>query len=139
MSNLSTALACQLGCNQCSDGTGACTQCQTNFGRDGSDPTKCNPPTQATSGGQICPDGSFGNGGQCTRCSSTCLTCTGGTSNDCVVCASGLYTLNGQCVSADSNGICAGTNLIADNNKHECDSESSTCVCDIRSILMTFA
>ncbi|KAF8882178.1 TNFR/NGFR cysteine-rich region family protein [Gymnopilus junonius] len=119
---------CQLGCTQCADGNGACTTCQSGFSKDGNDPTKCNPPKSTTTTGQLCPDGSFANGANCSVCSSTCQTCTGGTSNDCIVCASGLFKLNGQCVSADSNGICQGTNLIADNNKHECDSCGASCL-----------
>lgn len=39
------------------------------------------------------------------------------------MCATGSFTLNGACVSANSNGICEGTSLIADNNKRECDGE----------------
>ncbi|PPQ73713.1 hypothetical protein CVT26_010844 [Gymnopilus dilepis] len=123
---------CQLGCTQCADGTGACTTCQSGFSKDGNDPTKCDPPKSTTSSGQVCPDGSFANGASCSVCSSTCQTCTAGTSNDCILCASGLFKLNGQCVSADSNGVCQGTNLIADNNKHECDSCGASCLkCEI--------
>ncbi|KDR68444.1 hypothetical protein GALMADRAFT_257172 [Galerina marginata CBS 339.88] len=118
---------CQLGCTQCADGTGACTTCKSGFTQNPNDPTKCTPPKQVTNTGQLCPDGSFGNGAACALCSSTCATCTAGTSNDCVVCADGLYASNGGCISADSNGICQGTNLIADNNKQECDSCGASC------------
>lgn len=113
---------CQIGCTQCSDGTGTCTSCKTGFSQDANDRTKCNPPTQSTNAGQACPNGSFASGASCSPCSSSCQTCTGGTANDCVVCASGLFTLNGACVSANADGVCQGSNLIADNNKRECDS-----------------
>jgi len=114
---------CQLGCTQCADGSGQCISCKSGFTQDANDSTKCNPPSSSTNDGQTCPDGSFSNGNSCSRCSSTCLTCTGGTSNDCIVCASGLFTLNGNCVSANADGVCQGSTLIADNNKHECDSK----------------
>jgi len=115
---------CQIGCSTCADGTGACQACRAGFSKDANDATKCNPTAQTTSSGVVCPSGSFANGAACARCPSTCQTCNGPTSNDCVVCAAGLFTLNGACVSADSSGVCQGTNLIADNNKRECDSKS---------------
>ncbi|KAG5722304.1 Protein MAM3 [Termitomyces sp. T112] len=118
---------CQLGCTACQDGTGICTTCKSGFTQNQNDRTKCDPPQSVTSSGTICPDGSFSNGSGCTRCASSCDKCTGGTSNDCIVCASGLYSLNGACVSADSNGICSGTNMIADNNKVECDACDAKC------------
>jgi len=113
---------CQLGCTQCADGSGVCTQCQSGFSQNAADRTKCNPPQQVTSSGTVCPDRSFSNGNACQPCDSTCQTCKGGTSNDCTLCASGFYTLKGACVAANSDGICTSANLIADNNKHECDS-----------------
>lgn len=117
-------LVCELGCTECADGTGNCVTCKTGFSQDANDSTKCNPPVSTTSSGTICPDGSFGNGTVCTTCSPTCSTCTAGTSNDCIICASGHYSLNGSCVSTNANGVCEGsTDTIADNNKHECDSE----------------
>ncbi|KNZ75690.1 Proprotein convertase subtilisin/kexin type 5 [Termitomyces sp. J132] len=120
-------VVCQLGCTACQDGTGICTTCKSGFTQNQNDRTKCDPPQSVTSSGTICPDGSFSNGSGCTRCASSCDKCTGGTSNDCIVCASGLYSLNGACVSADSNGICSGTNMIADNNKVECDACDAKC------------
>ena len=41
----------------------------------------------------------------------------GGTSSDCIVCASGHFTFNSTCVLANSNGVCQGSGLIADNKK----------------------
>ncbi|KAF9566482.1 growth factor receptor domain-containing protein [Agrocybe pediades] len=120
--------ACQLGCNQCLDGSGQCVNCKQGFSQDGNDKTKCNPPTSSTTGGQVCPNGSFANGDTCSQCSSACLTCTGGTSNDCIICAAGLFTLNGNCVPANADGVCQGSNLIADNNKHECDACGASCI-----------
>lgn len=113
---------CQAGCKQCADGTGACISCETGFTQDPNDPTKCNFPQGSTSSGQLCPDGNFSDGTLCNRCSSACKTCSGPTSNDCVLCATGSYLFNGNCVSADENGVCEGLGLIADNIKHECDS-----------------
>ena len=113
---------CQLGCSRCADGSGICIQCQQGFTQDTTDRTKCDPQQQVTSTGTVCPGGSFSNGNSCQPCDSSCQTCNGGTSNGCTLCASGFYALNGACVSANSDGVCIGTNLIADNNKHECDS-----------------
>ena len=125
-------IVCQLGCTQCADGSGVCTQCQSGFSQNAADRTKCNPPQQVTSSGTVCPGRSFSNGNTCQPCDSTCQTCKGGTSNDCTLCASSFYTLNGSCVAANSDGICTGTNLIADNNKHECDSTSVQLQCSLQ-------
>ncbi|KAJ7889227.1 TNFR/NGFR cysteine-rich region family protein [Mycena leptocephala] len=102
---------CQIGCTACTDGTGVCTACKTGFTQDANDRTKCNPPPSITSSGTLCPPGAFSDGTNCTPCSPSCKTCTGGTSNDCVDCAAGTYSLNGACVSADANGVCAGSSL----------------------------
>jgi hypothetical protein len=117
-----SSLVCQLGCTQCADGTGQCTACKSGFSQDSVDKTKCDPLPATTTTNQVCPDGSFPNGAACAVCSSACKTCTGGTSNDCILCASGTFSNNGACVSADTLGVCQGTSLIADNDKHECDS-----------------
>ncbi|KAK1224220.1 hypothetical protein PQX77_012877 [Marasmius sp. AFHP31] len=37
------------------------------------------------------------------------------------------YAFNGGCVAADGNGVCQGTNLIADNNKVACDTCGAKC------------
>ncbi|KAJ7676455.1 insulin-like growth factor binding protein [Mycena rosella] len=118
---------CEIGCTSCSDGTGVCTACKTGFTLDANDRTKCNAPPSITSSGTLCPPGAFSDGTNCTPCSGSCQTCTAGTSNDCIECAAGTYLFNGACVSADANGVCAGSSLIADNNKLECDSCGSKC------------
>ncbi|CAA7268508.1 unnamed protein product [Cyclocybe aegerita] len=118
---------CKIGCTQCSDGSGECTSCKSGFTLNTNDRTQCNPIQQATTSGQVCPEGSFSNGGSCSPCSSVCQSCTGGSSNDCVVCAPNLFTLNGACVPANSDGICQGVDLIADNNKRECDTCGAKC------------
>ena len=119
-------LVCQIGCTQCAAGTGDCITCKSGFTQDANDRTKCDPPQSKTTSGQTCPPGSFSNGTTCTPCSSSCGTCTGGTSSDCIVCATGLFTYNGTCVSANSNGVCEGSGLIADNDKRECDGKSQS-------------
>lgn len=121
-SSLTFLLACQLGCTKCADITGACLTCKSGFTQDGNDKTKCNAPQSTTPDGTVCPDGSFSDGSKCQACSPSCQTCTAGTSNDCILCKSGTYAFNGGCVSADQDGVCEGTQLIADNNKKECDS-----------------
>ncbi|KAK7438410.1 hypothetical protein VKT23_018023 [Stygiomarasmius scandens] len=118
---------CQIGCTSCADGTGECLACASGFTQDGNDKTKCNAVKSTTSDGTACPDGSFGSGSSCQPCSSSCQTCNGGAPSDCIICKSGTYKLNGNCVSADGNGVCAGSNLIADNNKHECDTCGPKC------------
>ncbi|KAF7338781.1 Growth factor receptor domain-containing protein [Mycena sanguinolenta] len=118
---------CEIGCTSCADGTGVCTACKTGFTQDANDKTKCNAPASITSSGTTCPPGSFADGANCTPCSPSCSTCIAGTSNDCVQCAAGTYLFNGACVSADANGVCAGSALIADNNKLECDSCGAKC------------
>ncbi|KAH7890062.1 growth factor receptor domain-containing protein [Phlebopus sp. FC_14] len=118
---------CQLGCSECADGTGDCITCKSGFTQDANDRTKCDASQQTTSGGTACPDGSFSNGSSCQTCSPECQTCTGSTSNNCVICASGSYAFNGSCVQTNSGGVCQGSNLIANNNKHECDTCGSKC------------
>ncbi|KIJ63333.1 hypothetical protein HYDPIDRAFT_156112 [Hydnomerulius pinastri MD-312] len=119
---------CQLGCAQCADGSGDCITCKSGFTQDANDRTKCDATPQTTSSGTACPDGSFSNGSSCQACSPECQTCTGSTSNECVICASGTYSFNGSCVQTNTGGVCQGTsNLIANNNKHECDTCGSKC------------
>ncbi|KAG6332778.1 hypothetical protein ID866_6313 [Astraeus odoratus] len=114
---------CQLGCSECADSSGDCITCKSGFTQDANDRTKCDAVQQTTSSGTTCPDGSYSNGTSCEPCAPECQTCTGGTSNNCVICASGTYSLNGSCVQTNSGGVCQGTSLLANNNKRECDSE----------------
>ncbi|KAI0933443.1 hypothetical protein AcV5_005588 [Taiwanofungus camphoratus] len=113
---------CSLGCTECADGTGDCITCKSGFTQSGNDATSCIAAQSKTSSGTTCPDGSFSNGTACATCSPLCQTCNGPTSNDCIICGAGTYSLNGSCVSTDSDGVCENSNLIANNNKHECDS-----------------
>ncbi|KAF6757699.1 TNFR/NGFR cysteine-rich region family protein [Ephemerocybe angulata] len=118
---------CGLGCNQCEDTTGTCTSCRPGFTQDGSDKSICNAPAQVRSNGQVCPAGSFGNGADCGVCNSACDACTGPSANDCSSCARGTIFLNGVCVTPNSDGVCAGSNRIADNVRKECDSCGAKC------------
>lgn len=119
---------CQAGCTQCADGTATCIACKQGFTQDANDKTKCNALPSTTTTGTRCPDGSFSAGAQCAQCSPSCRTCTGPSSNDCVLCASGSYLFNGNCVQANSDGVCQGTNgMFADNNKNECDTCGAKC------------
>ncbi|KAJ7150274.1 hypothetical protein C8R46DRAFT_1008412 [Mycena filopes] len=125
---------CALGCTTCADGTGNCLTCGAHFTQDQNDATKCTTvPTSAA--GVACPAGSFSNGASCAPCSASCSTCAGPTSNDCTLCPTSHYlTNNGSCVSASSTGGCEGSNLIADNNKGECDTCGAKCTsCEIAS------
>lgn len=112
---------CQLGCQQCADGTGDCISCASGFTQDGNDRTKCDALPQTTSNGTVCPDGSYGAGSTCAVCSPLCTTCTGPNSNNCVICGPSTYKFNGSCVTTNTGGVCSGSNLIANNVKHECD------------------
>ncbi|KII89391.1 hypothetical protein PLICRDRAFT_53827 [Plicaturopsis crispa FD-325 SS-3] len=119
---------CQIGCSSCADGTGECTTCKSGFTQDANDRTKCDAQASTSSSGTPCPDGSFSSSGTCTPCSPSCQTCTGATSNDCVICKSGTFSFNGSCVGTDGNGVCAGTGgLIANNDNHECDACGAKC------------
>ncbi|KAI8974261.1 hypothetical protein BD414DRAFT_424620 [Trametes punicea] len=118
---------CGLGCTQCADGNGDCISCKSGFTQDANDRTQCFAAQATTSTGTVCPDGSFSNGTSCEPCSPLCQTCSGPTSNDCIICGAGKYTLNGNCVGTDGNGVCDGSSLVADNNKHECDACPSKC------------
>lgn len=118
---------CQLGCQQCADGTGDCITCKSGFTQDGNDRTKCDTIPQTTSNGTACPDGSYGAGSTCAICSPLCTTCTGPNSNDCIICGSATYKFNGSCVTTSTGGVCSGSSLIANNNKHECDTCGPKC------------
>ncbi|TFY64234.1 hypothetical protein EVJ58_g2762 [Rhodofomes roseus] len=123
---------CALGCEECANGTGDCITCESGFTQSSNAATQCIASQQTTSGGTQCPDGSFSNGASCEQCSSLCQTCTGATSNDCIICATGSYRFNGSCISASSSGVCENSNMIANNNKHECDSCPAKCTkCEI--------
>ncbi|TBU41363.1 insulin-like growth factor binding protein [Dichomitus squalens] len=111
---------CSLGCTQCADGSGDCITCKSGFTQNANDRTQCFASQSTTSTGTTCPDGSFSNGTACEPCSPLCQTCTGPDSSDCIICGAGKYTLNGNCVGTDGNGVCDGSTLVADNNKHEC-------------------
>ncbi|KAJ4493256.1 hypothetical protein C8R41DRAFT_951206 [Lentinula lateritia] len=112
---------CEIGCSACADITGDCQTCKSGFTQDANDKTKCDVEPTTTSSGTVCPDGSFSSGTTCSTCSPSCQTCNGATSNDCIICASG------SCITADSNGVCEGTGLIADNDKKECDTCGAKC------------
>ncbi|KDQ59747.1 hypothetical protein JAAARDRAFT_175248 [Jaapia argillacea MUCL 33604] len=118
---------CSLGCTSCADGNGDCITCQSGFTVNANDQTSCISPQAVTSTGTTCPDGSFSSGTTCTPCSPLCQTCSGPTSNDCIICGNGRYTSGGNCVAADGNGVCVGSTLIANNNKHECDGCPAKC------------
>ncbi|CDO71899.1 hypothetical protein BN946_scf184940.g46 [Trametes cinnabarina] len=118
---------CGLGCTQCADGNGECISCKSGFTQNANDNTQCFAAQATTSTGTVCPDGSFSNGTSCQPCSPLCQTCSGPTSSDCIICGAGKYSLNGSCVGTDGNGVCAGSSLVADNNKHECDTCPSKC------------
>ncbi|KIY48194.1 growth factor receptor domain-containing protein, partial [Fistulina hepatica ATCC 64428] len=123
---------CNLGCETCADSTGKCAKCEDGWTMDSSDETECDANEQTNSDGSVCPDGSYDKNGTCTDCDSACSTCTGGTAKDCSLCTSGTYMYNGTCVSASDTGVCEGTTMIADNNKHECDSCGWKCeACEI--------
>ena len=120
---LTIGIVCSLGCTQCADGNGECITCKSGFTQNANDRTQCFASQTTTSTGTTCPDGSFSNGTACEPCSPLCQTCSGATSNDCIICGAGKYTLNGNCVGTDGNGVCSGSTLVADNNKHECNSK----------------
>ena len=122
----SNCAVCELGCQQCADGSGICVTCKQGFTQDANDRTKCDAVQSVTSSGTVCPVGSFSNGTSCQPCSPSCSTCSGPTSNDCIVCGNGQFSLGGSCVPTDGNGVCTGSSMVANNNKRECDSKSSS-------------
>ncbi|KAI1791555.1 insulin-like growth factor binding protein [Ganoderma leucocontextum] len=118
---------CSLGCTQCADSSGDCITCKSGFTQNANDRTQCLASQTTTSTGTVCPDSSFSNGTACLPCSPLCQTCSGATSSDCIICGSGKYTLNGNCVGTDGNGVCDGSSLVADNNQHQCTSCPTKC------------
>ncbi|TFK34913.1 insulin-like growth factor binding protein [Crucibulum laeve] len=119
---------CQFGCSECADTSGSCTSCKKGFTRNSSDQSKCDALPPASSDGEACPSNTFGDGINCTACSSSCATCKGPTSNDCTACATGSYMFNGSCVGADSDGVCVGSGgFIADNVRQQCSTCGAKC------------
>lgn len=118
---------CGLGCQQCANGSGICVTCKQGFTQDANDRTKCDAAQSVTTSGTVCPDGSFSNGSACQPCSPSCSTCSGPTSNNCIVCGNGQFLLGGSCVPTDGNGVCTGSSMVANNNKHSCDSCPAKC------------
>ncbi|KAF9453697.1 hypothetical protein P691DRAFT_855337 [Macrolepiota fuliginosa MF-IS2] len=116
---------CQTGCLQCADVTGSCTQCSPGLSPNAGDNTSCVPKPPST--GQKCADGSFNNGTSCSLCSTSCKSCTGPTSNDCIQC-NGAYIFNGTCVGNNADGSCESTTgMIANNVNGKCDACPSKC------------
>ncbi|KAI9462527.1 insulin-like growth factor binding protein [Russula earlei] len=118
---------CQLGCQQCADGTGLCFTCKQGLTPNPDDRTKCGAVQPLTSAGTLCPNSFFNNGVTCQPCSISCSACSGPTSNNCTACIVGQFFLGGNCVTTDGNGVCAGSSMIGNNNKGECDSCPSKC------------
>ena len=77
----------------------ACTECAVNFSLYG---TTCY---------DICPDGFWsdasGSGSICQNCHSDCLSCSGPWSNDCDVCAFGLFMnpKSNSCITSCENEL----------------------------------
>ncbi|TFK28573.1 hypothetical protein FA15DRAFT_43794 [Coprinopsis marcescibilis] len=121
---------CSPGCDRCEDNTGACTTCRPGFSAsiDANSPNSCDPPTPARPDGIPCGLNSFFDGNECRLCDSACGQCSGPTSNDCTVCNGNLFMQNGRCVSANSDGVCSGSNEFADNNSRQCESCGAKCM-----------
>ncbi|EAU81977.1 FRAS1 protein [Coprinopsis cinerea okayama7 len=128
LSNSGDCSACDVGCRECSSGNAVCTQCRPGFTQDPNDRTKCNPVIQTDSTGAACGPNAFSDGQQCQLCDRSCGRCFGPSSTNCLTCAAGTFMFEGRCVSADSNGICAGSNgRIADALKGVCEACPSKC------------
>ncbi|KAF9036834.1 insulin-like growth factor binding protein [Panaeolus papilionaceus] len=128
LSSTGDCQVCQAGCSQCADSTAICASCKDGFVADTNDRSKCVPAPARQSNGSLCPARSFSTGSGCAACASSCDSCSGASSNQCLSCPSGSYFFNGNCVTADSNGNCQGTNgLIADNVKLTCDTCGAKC------------
>ncbi|KAF9491874.1 hypothetical protein BDN71DRAFT_1510004 [Pleurotus eryngii] len=101
-----------------SSGTCAClpgfTACKSGSTQDANDRTKCTPvPTSMSS--LFVPK------------AASRMSCSGGTSNDCTVCAPNMFAFNGGCMRASADGMCEGSMHIVDNNKHSCDACPAKC------------
>ncbi|PPQ70064.1 hypothetical protein CVT24_003808 [Panaeolus cyanescens] len=128
LSSTGDCKVCQPGCAQCSGTSAICAACKDGFVQDTNDRSKCVPSPPRRNDGSLCPPNAFSTGTGCALCANTCATCTGASSNQCLTCPTGSYFFDGNCVTADSNGNCQGTNgLIADNVKLTCDTCGSKC------------
>jgi len=71
----------------------------------------------------ICNNGYFGTFNNCTICHSSCLTCTGATSLQCLTCPTNTNLINGACIST----CAAGTYLSSTNQCLPCDVSCASC------------
>ncbi len=114
------------GSGKCESCPEACLTC-----RDGSNCIECNSAQGFIRGSDgscirlVCPDGTFllKSGAKCIACDSSCLTCSGSSSNECITCAAGTVAYPSlqnryQCKAcnkvsaglyAGSDGTCQGT------------------------------
>ena len=94
-----TCLNCSQSCLSCSNGT-TCTQCSNTsylFNNVNNYSSYCL---------NYCPSGYYATQGTCQPCQSSCLTCSLSQGQlICTSCASGLYLLNGQCLSQCPSGF----------------------------------
>ena len=79
------------------------------------------------------------NSGICFPCDSSCATCSGGLSNQCVTCPIGFFVVSGSCVTCDSScATCSGNlanqcvtcysgHFLSGGSCLACDSSCATC------------
>ena len=87
---------CAPNCAECVNSSSTCTLCQN---------ANYTIPNCVT---QTCTSTQFENlDGSCGNCASTCGSCYGGSSYECITCAGGSFMLNGQCIAACPSGYYA--------------------------------
>jgi hypothetical protein len=79
----------------------------------------------------ICKNGWFGNYAHCTKCDSSCATCSGASANNCLSCPSGTTLTSGSCLtSCNPNGQYIDANNICQNCMSNCVLCSSGSSCN---------
>ena len=107
-----TCKACNDDCQECSGLTSnECTSCKNNLAI----------PSGSSSGVCTCGDGMFLDlvAGMCLACSSTCKTCSGPASTQCLQCSSGATLSSGSCI--------CNVGLYFDQHTAECLSCDASC------------
>ena len=97
---------CPTGCSACISGS-SCSSCHSGYYFNNNSCLPC--PANATCNGStiVCNTGYYLNGTSCQSCDSSCATCFGGGSNQCLSCNSGSLT-NGTCSIACPPGSVTG-------------------------------
>ncbi|CAG9317242.1 unnamed protein product [Blepharisma stoltei] len=131
--------ACDVSCGLCNAyGASSCLTCATTYPYQISDSPICY--SSCPSGYVLltgtttcakCASNQFISSGSCVNCDSSCLTCSGSSSSQCLSCASGYTLVSGTCAANCQTGQYRDTPTTCktcDSSCYTCSGSSSTCI-----------